>query len=76
MTYRRYPSIDRARKHAVLHGKRMVVVNLAPFVAAGDFPPDDGRVRQLVDSLPSGTMQFSAWFPTPERPVGGEETNR
>jgi hypothetical protein len=63
MAYRPYLNRDRARKYAVLHGKRMVIVNLAPLLAAGDFPPDDGRVRRLVDSLPSGSMEFSAWFP-------------
>lgn len=63
MAYRPFPNRDRARKRAVLHGKRMVIVNLAPSVAAGGFPPDDGRVRRLVDSLPSGAIQFSAWFP-------------
>ena len=71
MAYHPYPNRDRARKYAVLHGKRLVVVNLAPFVTAGDFPPDDGRVRRLVDSLPSGTIEFSAWFP----PSAAEESS-
>lgn len=75
MSHRPYPSRDRARKYAALHGKRMVVVNLAPLLKGADFPPDDGRVRRLVDSLPSGRIEFSAWFPSPERPVSGEETS-
>jgi hypothetical protein len=72
MSYRPFPNRDRARKYAVLHGKPLTIVDLAPLLATADFPPDDGRIRQLVDSLPTGTIQFSSWFPAgPVRP--GEE---
>lgn len=64
MAYRPFPNRDRARKYAVLHGKPLVVFNLAPLLADVSFPPEEQeRVRQLVDSLPSGTIEFSAWFP-------------
>jgi hypothetical protein len=64
MAYRPFPNRDRVRKYAVLHGKRLVIFNLAPHALTGDFPPEEQeRVRQLVDSLPSGTIEFSAWFP-------------
>lgn len=63
MAYRPYPNPDRARKHAVLHGRRVVGVDLAPLLAGVDWSHDEERVQRLVDSLPSGTIEFSTWFP-------------
>ena len=62
MSHRPYPSIDRARKYAVLHGTRLAVVDLAPLLATADFPADDGRIRRFVDSLPTGSIEIDARF--------------
>lgn len=62
MGHRSYPCPDRARKYAVLHGRRPWL-RIGPLVPIGETPPEEQeRMRRITGALPTGTITFTAWF--------------
>lgn len=62
MGHRSYPRPERARKYAVLHGKR-VRLRIGSLVLTGELPPEElARMRRIMDELPTETVTFTGWF--------------
>lgn len=77
MTYRPYPNRDRAEKYATRHGKpsgwsrpfrvRRKRFSLEPLLVDAVWSQEEqDRMRRLVDSLPSGTYQFTGYLQGPD----------